>query len=952
MSKKQSVLLVDGSNLAFRMYFALEYTGLSAPSGKPSWAIFGFFKALLDVIEKEKPTAIIAAFDSKEPTFRHEAFDYYKANRPEEMPEALAEQWPEILRGLEYMGLNPVHMPGFEADDLIGTLALQAERENWEVLILSGDKDNFQLVSDQISILMPATGGIRKMGRAEVKAKMGVYPEQVIDFKALSGDSSDNIPGVPGIGEKTAVKLLEEFGTLEDIYANLDKLKSKSQQSKLLSGRSSAIDSKFLATIKTDCPIAYEFDRLAHKPTPKLDQLSTFLEEYRLASLQRRLPQIFPGYGQVSLFQQNGDGEIKNAISTKTLETQTILSVDESYSSSNYQDPPWRILRELITDEVKLQQALQELKSSRCWSIDLETDGLNTRHCQIVGWALAWLDPDNHNTIKSAYIPTGHDYLSAPDQLSNESVTKLIKTTSQSTIGKLYIQNIKFEYKILKRYGWEVPASALDTMLASYLDDPDQSHGLKNQVRRIFGYQMQPIEELIGPKGKNQKSMNQIEIERVYLYACDDAAYTLALGEHYQHSLTEAQSRLWAELESPLAFLIAQIEEDGVYVNSSDLNKLSKELTARSEILEEKIRSEFRGSQINLNSSQQLAEALQAYGFQLSKVTTTGQWATDNNVLTDLKEQNVPCPDLIDWIIEYRLLNKLRSTYTDSLHELIDPSTKRLHGEFNQALTSTGRLSSSNPNLQNIPVKNQQFGMQIRACFQAEPGYKLLSADYSQIELRILAHYTKDPTLLDAFRSRQDIHQRTASEIFDCPTDQVTSDMRRLGKTLNFALIYQQGAFATARQLGISIKEANAFIEKYFQSFPLVKPFMEQTLDQVRSQGYAETIWGRRRYFKEINSRSTILRKAQERQAFNAPLQGSAADLMKMAMLRVVGQIKQKKLNAKLILQVHDEIVLEVKADQTEDLSEILEKEMMLDQPLLVPIEVHICSGSNWAECK
>ncbi len=932
MSEEKTILLIDASNLIFRMYFALERTAMTSPDGRPSWAIFGFFKALLDILEKQQPTALIAAFDTKGPTFRHKAEESYKANRPKEMPEDLAAQWPEIKRGMELIGLNLVEMAGFEADDLIGTLACQAQKANWKVLIFSGDKDNFQLVNDQVKVLMPSNTGIQEITTTEVKAKMGVFPEQVVDYKALRGDAGDNISGVAGIGEKTAIKLLEEFNSLENIFKNLNNIKPDSVRRKLEEGKLAAERSRFLAEIKQDCEISYPFENPVHKIQPNIPELTKFLREYKLNSLEKRLPQIFKTFSDLEFTQE------------KLFAPEPVQEEQKSNLKIDYQT---------ILTETALHEFFSKAQNAKHLALDLETDGLNTFTCQIVGVSLAYRE-NSHQELKSAYIPLAHNYLGSPEQLSQSLVLETIKNFLANWTGQLFVQNLKFEYKILFRHGLVLPASALDTMLASYLHNPDESHGLKNLALQVFNFAMKPIDALIGPKGKNQKTMNQIAVEEVSKYACDDSALTLALGEHYLNTLPENLNKLWKEIESPLAFLIAEIELTGVYINAQKLKHLASLLREQIANYEENITKELDLNQLNLNSSQQLGQALKAKGFTLSKATSSGQLSTDNKTLQELAKQD--STGLIKNIIEHRMLSKLHSTYTDSLVGQINPLTSRLHCEFNQALTSTGRLSSSNPNLQNIPVKNQEFGKLIRASFSAENENNILiSADYSQIELRVLAHYTGDPTLLDAFNKHQDIHQRTAAEIFKVSPSDISPEMRRLGKTLNFALIYQQGVYATAQQLGISNKKASEFIERYFEAFPLVRPFMEETLNKAREKGFVETLWGRRRYFKNLNSSAAILRKAEERAAFNAPLQGSAADMMKIAMLRVSERLKKDNLQAKIILQVHDEIVLELPKEQKTLIEQILLDEMPLNNlpnPLKVPIEVQIAFGNNWAECK
>ncbi len=925
----KKILLVDGSNLAFRMYFALERTALTAPDGRPSWAIFGFFKYLIETILKEKPAAVIIAFDTSQPTFRHEAFSYYKANRPDEMPEALAIQWPEISRGLEELGVPLLRLPGFEADDLIGSLSVAASEANLQTLILSGDKDMLQLVNEQVQVLYPTNQGLLKIDREGVFTKLGVHPEQVVDYKALCGDSSDNIPGVKGIGEKTATKLLAEYGTLESVYQNLEKISSASLRQKLSLGREDASDSRFLAEIKTDSPITYDFYSLPDHFQPHLEGFRPFLREYNLNTLQKKLSDAYPELASLPLF----EGKTQTAQPDQTSQPEPPLPV--SNLDIRYQT---------ITQVSDLELYLAEAIKSKSIALDLETDGLDTSRCQIVGFALAYLG--DQEQYFSVYIPTGHDQeLLSGAQLSVATVTQKLIHFFNEFKGDIFLQNLKFEEKILTRHGLNLPKRSLDTMLASYVQNPEQYHGLKRQALRVFNYRMREIDSLIGSRGKNQKTMNQVSVELVSPYACDDAALTLALGEYYLKILEPSQIPLWQKIESPFAFVIASLESNGVPFSADALSKMVLDLKEKLLTIEGEIQGKLPRP-INLNSGAQMAAALTELGFSLTKETAKGSVSTDAKILNALVA--IDSSGLIAQILEYRSLTKILSTYAEPLLAYVHPATGRIHAEFNQAITTTGRLSSSNPNLQNIPIKNENFGPALRRALAAPEGSLIISADYSQIELRLLAHLSGDLELIQAFQQGEDIHAKTAASIFHIPVPAVTGEQRRIGKTLNFALIYQQGVLATAEQLAVSNEEASGFMKRYFESFPAVKPYLQSVLESARAQGYAETLWGRRRYFKNLASKMMQLRKADERAAINFPLQGTAADIIKIGMIDLSQALEEGGLKSRLILQVHDEILLEVPEAELEQVQALVISKMTLDQPLSVPLVIDIGFGANW----
>lgn len=947
-SPNNTIILIDAPNLAFRMFFAMERTNMRTLGGTPTWATYGFFKAIFDLLDRVKPKAIAAAYDCKEPTFRHKEYEEYKANRPEEMPEELSAQWPYIREGLESFEIPIYELPGYEADDVIGTLAKKAEKEGLNVLILTGDRDAFQLINDKVKVLVPSKGELKEYGRQEVFDYWGIWPEQVIDFKSLSGDSSDNIPGIKGIGEKTATKLLTEFGSLDNIFKNAKTIPQKGLQEKITTGEKSAYLSKRLATIDTNVPINIDL-KDAHLNIPNTEKLVSFLQKFEFNSFIKRLPSV------LSLF---NDGKIVEVKDKEKLLVKSLGQLKLDIDTTNKKEgDPLESLNipnleiNIIDTEKEFKKLISELENKNYICVDLETNSVNSNTCDIVGISLAYFKDEKANleksdTISGCYIPIGHE---EGKQLNPENVLKALKPVLEDSKKTKIAQNCKFEYKILKRHGINLGENIYDTMLASYVMDPDEKHGLKDQAAKILGIRMQKIDELIG-SGKKQLSMAQVEIDKVAPYAISDATYTLQLAQYYKSNLEKPLENVLETIENPLVPVLSTMELNGVRIDTKVLKNLSEIITKKVQELEEKI-FKIAGEPFNINSSQQLGKIL----FQKleieheGKITKSGQLSTDARTLEALALDDKT--GIIQDILEYRQLSKLISTYTDSLPEQIDKKTKNIHCDFNQTITSTGRLSSSNPNLQNIPIRSE-LGRKIRKAFTSSfDSGLLLSADYSQIELRVLAHMSKDPVLIESFKAGEDIHKRTAMEIYGVSENEVTSDMRSHGKTLNFALIYQQGAFATARQLDISQKEAQEFIDKYFQKFKKVKPFFEKLLNHAKEHGYAETIYGRRRYFKNLNVRSKALQREDERAACNAPLQGTAADIMKLAMIKVYKDLKEKKYKSKLILQVHDELVMDVHPDEKDKVEALILEGMELGQPLLVPLVVNISWGKDWYEC-
>lgn len=989
-SQPETLVLVDGSSLAFRSFYAMFKSGLRAKDGTPTGAVHGFFASLFDLIERQKPDMLAVCFDLADPTFRHQEFEAYKANR-DEMPDELAVQWPIIKEGVEIFEIPLYELSGYEADDVIGTVAKQAAKEGKRVLILTGDQDAFQLLEEEkdgegegtIEVLMPSKGELLTYKRQQVFDKLGVWPEQIIDYKGLCGDKSDNIPGVRGIGEVTAAKLLSAYGTMEGIYEHIDEIKSKSWKEKLIEGRQSAFDSKRLATIVLDVPLTFDFHQ-CKLSMPDLGRVTDYFQRLNFKQLTTRVPKVLARFGSDIVMPEApaAGAAAKNEPVTasesspssepapdSTVEKSSPMGVggqlkldfSSSTSVAVLNRPQVNIapMQEptLITSEAEFEKLLAELKEQTVITVDLETTGLKSTDTEIVGWALAWdravtrsqkgrlaVDKEKSN-IKSAYIPVRHQITGERSQLAPDYVAAKLKPLMEdASIGKI-AQNAKFEMNVMSLVGITLAPVIFDPMLASYIENPDNKHGLKEQSTRILNYQMVKIGELIG-SGRKQITIDMVPLDQVAAYAADDARITLELAKYYTSILDDEQLYLLYEMELPLSAVLAKMEQNGMDLDLPYLKDFSVELTTELGRLESEI-YQLAGHGFNINSTQQLQKVLfEELGLKTKGKTKTG-FSTDASVLESLREEH----EIIGKLLDFRHISKLRSTYVDALPREVSPRDKRLHGEFNQTIASTGRLSSSNPNLQNIPIRTE-IGRRIRRAFIAPEGSSLISADYSQIELRLLAHMSKDELLIDAFEKDQDIHARTAGEIFEIPIEEVTSDQRRIGKTINFALVYQQGAYSTGQDLGISTKEAQAFIDKYFSRYPKVKGFLNGTIDEAREHGYAKTIWGRKRYFTHLHDRNDNVRKTDERAACNAPIQGSAADLVKLAMIKLDEELKASGLSAKLILQVHDELVMEVKDEELEAAKALLANAMTLGQPLAVPLKVDIAVAKNWMEAK
>jgi DNA polymerase-1 len=881
------LFLIDGSSYIYRAYFAIRH--LSNSKGLATNAVYGFVNMLLKVAREQQPDHLAVVFDARGPTFRKELFPEYKANRAH-MPEDLVPQVPIIKEVVRAFNMPAIEKEGFEADDIIATLAKKFAAEGLEVTVVTGDKDLMQIVSGRIRLL--DTMKDKVSGLEEVAERFGGPPEKVIEVQALAGDSSDNIPGVPGIGEKTAVKLIQEFGSVENLLANLDQVKGKVQE-KLREFGELARLSKKLVTLVDDMELDLDYDNFA-LGEPNRPALTALFKELEFHKLIHE------------------------------------FSSDERATGEGY--------RAVLT-EADLVELTAELEEAPRFAFDTETTGLDPTLADMVGLSFAVRPGEGW------YVPLAHRYLGAPEQLGPGLVLERLRPLlTDAGKGKI-AQNAKFDLLVLRRAGIEVKGLAFDTMIASYLANPAAtSHGMDALAADLLGYKTITYSEMTG-SGKKQIGFAEVEVEKAVVYAAEDADITLRLAGKLEPMLGEAgQEKLFYEVEMPLVEVLADMEWSGVRIDPKFLGGLSKELETKLAALEKEIH-QMAGGPFNIGSPKQLGEVLfERLKLTRGKKTKTG-WSTDVEVLTKLAEEQPVAARLLD----YRSLAKLKSTYTDALPKLIHPQTGRLHTSFNQALTATGRLSSSEPNLQNIPIRTEEGG-RIREAFIPAEGNMLLSADYSQVELRILAHLAREAVLTESFEKGEDIHRRTASEIFGVFPEMVTAEMRRQAKTINFGIIYGMSDFGLAKALGIGRKEAQTFIDNYFARYPGVQVFMESKKQEARAKGYVTTLLGRRCAVAEIHSPNRNIRDYAERNAINYPIQGSAADIIKVAMVRIHERLGREGLQAKMVLQVHDELVFDVPQAELETVRELVRAEMEGAVELDVPLVVDIGVGRNWRE--
>ncbi|WP_426062930.1 DNA polymerase I [Flavobacterium sp. DSP2-3-1] len=945
MSQQKRLFLLDAYALIFRGYYAFIKNPRINSKGLDTSAIMGFMNSLMDVIKREKPDHLAVAFDNGGSQLRNDIFPDYKAHR-DATPEAIKIAIPYIQELLKAMHIPIIEVKGYEADDLIGTIAKQAEKENYKVFMVTPDKDFAQLVSENIFMYKPARmgNGIEIWGIPEVLAKFEIErPDQVIDFLGMMGDAADNIPGLPGVGEVTAKKLLKEFGTMENLLANTDKLKGKMKEN-IEANKEKGLLSKTLATILLDCPVI--FDETDYElSTPDVEKTDALFNELEFRRMAEQFDAIFKKGGTASnntnpvdetkLYKkpQAKNEEQFDLFGTTIHDDSSEETRHQYYSSLANTEHSYQI----ILGDLGLKLLLQNLQKQTSVCFDTETTGLDALHAELVGISFSY------EKGKGFYVPFPEN-----QEEAQALIEKFIPFFENESIEKIG-QNLKYDLKILSNYNVTVKGKLFDTMIAHYLINPDMRHNMDILSETYLKYSPQSIETLIGKKGKNQKSMRDVELEEIKEYAVEDADVTLQLKEIFTLELDKTGTKkLFEEIEIPLVKVLADMEKEGIRVDVNFLKSLSKTLDDDIKILEANI-FETAGEKFNLASPKQLGDVLfdkLKIGGAKQKKTKTGQYATGEEILSYLAAENPIVKDIQDW----RQLVKLQNTYVDALPNQVDEISRRIHTDYMQTVAATGRLSSNNPNLQNIPIRTER-GRQIRKAFVArDENYTLVSADYSQIELRVIAALSGEENMIKAFQNHEDIHKSTASKVFNVPLEEVTREQRSHAKTVNFGIIYGVSAFGLSNQTSLSRSESAALIEAYYQTYPRLKSYIQEQIEFARENGYVQTILGRRRYLKDINSQNAIVRGGAERNAVNAPIQGSAADIIKIAMINIHQKLTSENWKSKMLLQVHDELVFDVHNSELEKIKPMIKHEMEHAYTLAVPLDVHLGSGKDWLE--
>ncbi len=943
MADQKRLFLLDAYALIFRGYYALIKNPRINSKGMDTSAIMGFMNSLFDVIKREKPDHLAVCFDKGGSAERIELFPEYKANR-DETPDAIRIAVPYIQEILKAMHIPVVVLEGWEADDIIGTLAKQAEKEDYKVFMVTPDKDFGQLVSENIFMYRPARmgNGIEIWGIPEVQKRFGVErPEQVIDYLGMMGDASDNIPGLPGVGDKTAQKFIQEFGSMENLLANTDKLKGAMKE-KIEANKELGLLSKKLATICIDCDVTFDAKDY-EMSVPDNEKVQEIFEELEFRRLKEQFIKLFSeeedepqtqvsntptakagakeaGGGQFSLFGADPNeaaGTIKDVNSRNTIATVTHV----------YQS---------IAPGMAMKLFIQNLMKQRAVCFDTETTALNPLTAELVGIAFSW------EATKGYYVPFPENREEA--QALIEQLRPFFESEQIEKIG----QNLKYDIKVLDKYKVKVKGKFFDTMLAHYLINPDMRHNMDVLAETYLNYTPISITELIGKNGKNQLNMRDVPLEQQTQYACEDADVTFQLAQHFRPELAAANTEdLFHNIEIPLLHVLADMELEGINLDEGYLKSLSGDLDTDIKDLESKIYTNA-GEEFNIGSPKQLGEILfdKMKLVDKPKKTKTGQYSTAEEVLSYLAKDH----EIIKNVLDYRGLTKLKSTYVDALPEQVEPSTGRVHTDYMQTVAATGRLSSNNPNLQNIPIRTER-GRQVRKAFiPRDEDYILLAADYSQIELRIIAALSEETTMIEAFKNGEDIHASTASRVFNIPLEEVTREQRSNAKTVNFGIIYGVSAFGLSNQTDLSRAEAKELIETYYKTYPKLRNYMSEQIDFARDHGYVQTVMGRRRYLKDINAGNQVVRGAAERNAVNAPIQGSAADIIKIAMINIHKKLSEESYKSKMLLQVHDELVFDAYKPELEKLKAMVQSEMEHAYKLAVPLDVELGVGENWLE--
>ncbi len=926
---EKKIFLLDALALIYRAHFAFIKTPRITSTGQNTSAVFGFITSLMQILETERPSHLAVAFDLSGPTFRHDKFPEYKATR-EEMPEDIRFAIPKTKELLRALNIPILEMEGYEADDVIGTIAKRAESHGYKVYMVTPDKDYTQLVTENILLYKPsrAGNGIEIYDPAMVKERYGVMPGQMVDFLGLKGDKVDNIPGIPKIGDVTAVELINQFGSVEEIVRRSDEITKKAIQASVKEFGEQGLLSKWLAKIATDAPIPWDEEH-CKVGDPDRDLTIAIMNDLEFRNTAKRIlnSAIFGGEQpapQKDLFGNDVGGAFAY---TPTEEVTGMPTNLDKIADRAHQYM-------LVDTEPQLNKLIADIQAQGSFCFDTETTGLDAMQAELIAMTIC-LKPGEAYML---YFPK--DDPSALSQL--EKMRPLLESKAILKIG----QNLKYDMLVLRNHGVTVSEPLFDTMLAHYVIDPDKPHGMDAMAMELLNYEPVSITALIGKRGKDQLNMRDVELDKLLEYACEDADITLSLKEKLEPGLDSADlRRVFEDVELPLVPVLTDIEFQGVRVNEDFLNEYSKVLDVEMKSVEKEIYL-MAGMKFNINSPKQLGEIIfDKLKLGKAKKTKTGQYSTKEEDLVYLALEH----DFPAHILRYRKLGKLKSTYVDALPLLVNPKTGRIHSTFSQSVTATGRLSSTNPNLQNIPIRTEE-GREIRKAFIPQEGYVILSADYSQVELRLIAELSKDPGMMEAFREGHDIHRATAAKVFGVAMDEVTGDMRSKAKMVNFGIIYGISAFGLSQRLKISRGEAAEIINSYFAQYSKIKEYMDESILEARKHGYARTILGRRRYLPDINSANATIKGFAERNAINTPVQGSAADLIKVAMIHIHAEMKRRNLRSQMILQVHDELVFEAHPDEVEELSALIKDKMENALPLEVPMLVEVGKGANWLE--
>ncbi len=957
MSDK-TLILIDGHALAFRSFHALERTGMKTTDGVPTWAVFGFFRALFDILKNKeiKPNSIAVAFDVGRHTFRVDKYQEYKANRAS-MPDDLRTQLSLIVEGLKAFNIPIYTKEGFEADDVIGTISKQVKNQGDKIYVLTGDRDSFQLVDKDghIVVIIPQNSALLFYDWQKVYEKMGVYPNQVIDFKALSGDTSDNIPGIRGIGPKTACNLLEKYENLENVYKNIDEITQKSLKEKLVNGKEDAYLSQYLATIDRNVDIDFNIDD-AKLDITNLDNVVAFFKKLQLYGFIKNIESVF---GAFNLKVQNS--KIEEA--TSNHHAQLNLFALGSENKSSQINPSTDVKTVNVFSEAKFKQNiiqnqkefddfLQKLKKQKFISFDVITDDeTNAFNANITGIAFGFIDDfnlyseyKNYNNYKDKMetflLPLNH---SECFEIDLNKMLNLLKPVFENASCKKTGSNIKFALNVLNRYDIKVEGIVFDVVLASYVYDANRRHLLSSQAQENLDYIIDSSEDILG-RGKNALKFCELNLDKYKCYGCQNAYAIYALTHFWLEKLNEVEKNILFDIELPLAFVLSIMEQNGVSIDVEYLEKLNVDISQTAKGIENRI-FELAEEEFNINSPKKVGEIL----FDKLNLKVKGKKSVKNSTNAKVLEQLAENYEIASKILEYRHLMKLKSTYIEALPKLINIKDKRIHTTYNQFATNTGRLSSTNPNLQNIPIRTE-IGAKIRQAFvpRDKETSLILSADYSQIELRLLAHFSEDENLIEAFQNNVDVHALTASKVYGVDLKDVTKDMRRHAKAVNFGIVYGQTKYGLASALNISKDDAQNFIDKYFETYKNVKKYMDDNINFALNHGYAQTLYGRKRYLPELTSSNKQIQEFAQRAAINSPLQGTASDLIKLAMIDLNKKLKENHLKSQMIIQVHDELVLEVLKSEVDIVKNMVVEAMELNQPLKVPLVVDVNLGESW----